>query len=80
MQTVEQAFELWARSVLPPGVGATQLKEVRRAFYSGAFITLGVLNDLAGPSDEDDALGAERLQNLYDELRQFFRDVKADRM
>lgn len=76
LTSLASAFELWARAVLPPGVGAVQLQETRRAFYSGAWTTLEVVCNLAGPDDEDDAVGAERLEKLDRECRQFFENVK----
>ena len=53
-----------------------QFTEVRRAFYSGAFVTMQQIMELTGPDEEDDAIGAERLTKLYDELCTFFDDVK----
>ena len=78
MRTVEQEFERWCRGTQHPGLNPIQLKEIRRAFYSGAFLILGQLWDMGDDSVSEDE-GAAKLEKLFQECKKFFSDIKNGR-
>jgi len=73
----------WAsfeRSVLDPiSASRTQRRETRLAWYAGAATMFDVMTDLAGPDEEDDAVGAARVEVVHQELARFARDVAEGR-
>jgi len=78
-RTLAEQWNGYRRSVMPPTVGETQLRETRRAFYAGAQALQQVM--LHGVSNEPDMTdGDERLMRAIDaEFERFAADVKAGR-
>jgi hypothetical protein len=70
----------FARRVLDPiNAGQVQRTEMRRAWYAGAATMFDTITNLAGPNDEDDAVGAARVEQVHQELRRFGEALKAGR-
>lgn len=62
----------FARMILDPvNAGALQRQEMRRAWYAGAVMMFDLMSNLAGPSDEPDEVGAARVEQVHQELRQY---------
>lgn len=64
----------FARAVLDP-INAPQMQrqEMRRAWYAGAATLFDVMTNLAGPGEEDDEVGAARVEQVHQELRRYAR-------
>lgn len=68
----------FAKAVLDPiNAGATQRQEMRRAFYAGAATMFDTITNLAGPTDEDDDVGAARVEQVHQELRRYAESLRA---
>ena len=62
----------FAKLVLDPiNAGAVQRQEMRRAWYAGAATMFDTMTNLAGPSDENDDVGAARVEQVHQELRRY---------
>jgi hypothetical protein len=72
-------WQSYADRVLPPHVSEVQRTETRRAFYAGALALLSAtannLSEGSEVSEADDAV----MDDLYEELQAFNRDVVADK-
>ncbi len=76
---VAEQWEEFERRVLPDDVSAVQRQEMRRAFYAGAqailFGVIAVLAPESEPTDED----LQMMEDLNQELGDFFKAVTAGR-
>lgn len=72
--SVGEAWASYLAAVVPPGAGATQREESKRAFYAGAAAMFGDMLDAA--ELEEDAAAA-RLETLDRELADYLRLFKA---
>ena len=77
MKTLLDEWNDFANSVLPPDCSRVQRQEMRRAFYAGAKVMLGLMSDLADEFDED--AGAQQVEKLNQELSRFNDDVQGGR-
>jgi hypothetical protein len=73
---INEAWEDFLEDAYPDGSTATQRKECRRAFYSGARALLFRLMASALPgSDEDEDTNVDVVQAYSEELDEFFRQT-----
>lgn len=79
MKTIAQCHQEFERVVLPPSAGEVQRREMRRAFYSGAYAALLTCLEAAAESMDDDEQGEALIQALHDECRRFATDVAEGR-
>ena len=67
----------FAKRVLDPiGAGQTQRTETRRAWYAGAATLFEIMINLSGDNNEDDAIGAARVEVVHQELRRFAESLR----
>jgi hypothetical protein len=78
-QLMNEAWNGFARAVLPAGVSETQRREMKRAFYAGGecllMAVLKMLDPGAQPTDAD----VEKMDDLHAELLDFAEGVKKGR-
>jgi hypothetical protein len=77
--TIAAEFDNWLRKVFPDGIDDDQRRNMRGIFYCGAFAAFNLICRLAGDDDEDDALGAARIESLNQEFARYFADLRSDR-
>lgn len=76
---VGEMWETFARGVLPPDCGETQRRDMRRAFYAGAFVSMDGF--MASMSNEDEMTAADE-QVVIDfnlERAEFLANLKLGR-
>lgn len=71
MKTAAERWTDFEQTVLPPTVSAIERQEMRRAFYVGFQACLFAAIDIANESDGDDERGAEMMERLHEECREF---------
>lgn len=76
---VQEAWESFAKAVLPRDCSAVQKQEMRRAFHAGAFVVLDVMS--ADMSNEDHMTAGDEqiLVDLAAEQELYLADLKAGR-
>ncbi len=72
---IREQWESFSR-ILPRDASATQISEMRRAFYAGVEAMIRINLEVTVMSDDS---GAIELQRLDEELAQFAADVKEGR-
>ena len=75
--TVKQEWEDFKQKIIPAGAPEIQVQEMRRAFYAGALILLGLVATLSEEAESEES-GAEELDKLDKELKDFFSKVGKD--
>lgn len=74
---IADAWDSYARNVVPADACAEQKTETRRAFYAGAqSLLVAMLTGLDPESDMTEG-DMDRMDGIHVELRQFARDVEA---
>lgn len=76
---VEEGWRQFEAGVLGPGIGDVQRREMRRAFFAGAFV---IMDTLAASMSEGDEMteGDERVMiDLALEREMYLADLKAGR-
>ena len=72
MNTISEKWELFQSEVIPKSAGPIQLREMKLAFYSGAFAFLAMQKEIIGnPSLSEDA-GIALLEAWQDEIQLYF--------
>ena len=74
---VEAEWHSFRRAVMPIDAPAVQYRETRRAFYSGALAILQRITRLADEGDEITAAEEQMMDDIDQELQQFFAVVRA---
>jgi hypothetical protein len=78
MDTVESGWASFARAVLPADAPPDQHREMRRAFYAGAWWFLSGFASLGEP-DVSEEEGVRALEAAKAEIDAFYRDLRAGR-
>ncbi len=73
--TIREDWESFATAVLPSNASAVQRREMRRAFYGGAWAALTLMVDLGEPSVSVDE-GADGLDRLLRECVAFNDQIR----
>lgn len=86
---VQTWWEEYAAAVLPADCSEAQRTETRRAFYAGCYsmpMGFSQIGDAANafdrvgiPADATEDAGAQVLEDLKQEIEEFYREVKAGR-
>jgi hypothetical protein len=76
MTTIRSAWENYEIAMLPEEATPILRREIRRAFYSGAHVALGLVMALGKDGVSDEAAQAG-LQAMHNDLCMFFVDVMA---
>jgi len=70
-------WAVFAHKILDPmNAGEIQRTEMRRAFYAGAFSMFDIMTRMAGPDEEDDSVGAARIEEVHQELLRFAKALQ----
>lgn len=76
--TIAVAWEGFAQAVLPDDVPEIQRKEMRRAFYAGAWAMWLLAANIGSAAISEDA-GIQMFEDWNQELQRFQTDVKEGR-
>jgi hypothetical protein len=76
IETVREAWTSYVAAAYPHGIGLMARRELRRAFYMGAW---AMLCDLAEASQFEPPGGQEAMKRLWDEISDFVDQVRANR-
>ena len=76
---VRELWETYAAGVMPPGAGAVQRQEMRRAFYAGVQGILGLLVMKLEPDHEPTAADLRMMDEIAAELVAFETAVQEGR-
>jgi hypothetical protein len=79
METVRQMYDAWAAEVMPADAPPEQVREMRRAFYSGVAIILVKMKEGIGSPDMSEEAGVLCLELMHGECKDFFDAVMAGR-
>jgi hypothetical protein len=71
--SVKEAYNLWWTRIAPAGVSAIQTEEMRRAFYSGAYMTFMQMVDMTEGS-EGEAMA--KMSAMHNEFRAFHEGMR----
>lgn len=74
---IQSAYEQWSAATQPRDASDVQRQEIRRAFFSGAFTTLGVLVDATAGDDVSEDQGVVILEAMHRECEHFFKVLVA---
>ncbi len=78
-QLMAEQWDEFARKILPPGCGAIQKQEMRRAFYSGAQAILFRVITAFAPDTEPTAEDLQVMEDLHQELEDFGKLIQQGR-
>lgn len=73
MRTVFDAWQDYARKIVPADAGAVQVEECRRAFYAGAISFYRLMMEAS--QDPNEAVCERNLERLHAELQEMPRDL-----
>lgn len=76
---VKEAFNSYRAEVVPANAGAAQVRETKRAFYSGALIMFQAILASLEPGEDATEGDVKVLEDLDIELKTFLIDVKGGR-
>ncbi|MEP0872457.1 hypothetical protein NDA01_21815 [Trichocoleus desertorum AS-A10] len=74
-RTVQSQWQSYERSIMPKDAPPIQRKEMRRAFYAGAFVMLNLAKEVGDMSEE---AGVEALEAYERECKEFLSRVGID--
>lgn len=77
MKTIADEWTSFTR-VLPVGVGATQYKETRRAFYAGCAAMFGLMVNASEIESMD--VAEARMERFANEIRQWCENLQAGKV
>ena len=69
---IARAYDLYRAVVIPKDAGATQIAEIRKAFYAGSWATFQTMCKI---SDQEEDASVEEIEGLNKELRQFIAET-----
>lgn len=74
MNTIQEKWELFHSRVIPITAPDVQVREMRRAFYSGVEAMLQIQWEIGGP-DISESAGIAMIEGIHDECRRFADEV-----
>lgn len=72
MNTIQSKWEDLSKKIFHPDIPEIQVKEMRKAFYLGAFASLSIMLNISDENFSEEA-GAKVIENLRQECINFFR-------
>jgi hypothetical protein len=76
LPSVSEMWNIFAKQVMPDGASATQMIEMRRAFYAGAFAIHTAQTVGVGDDSVSEEQGMAYLSAVDAELRAFFDAIQ----
>ncbi len=74
MNSIQEQWTLFERTVVPGNAPAVQRLEMKLAFYGGAEAILRILWNVSGDKNHSEDAGIAILEGLHDECRRFSRE------
>lgn len=75
MNTIQEKWESYLKTVMPADAPAAQIRECRIAFYAGAVMMMETMKSISDTDNEDAAVAM--LEGLEDECNAFFEGVRS---
>jgi hypothetical protein len=81
----QQAAAIWGgwdgfrAGVVPADASPVQVREMRRAFYAGAWVALNAVKIVCDEHGGDEAAALAEMRKLFDECVQFAKSVREGR-
>lgn len=71
MMTLDECWKKYELMAIPDDAGSVQRREMRRAFYAGAYSLISLMLDATDTAGDDEDRGAEMIAAYEKECRDF---------
>lgn len=78
-KSLEEYWNGYLETVIPPDAHASQVIESRRCFYVGAAAMMNTMLEISENDSIDEEAGAKIMDARLEEIQEFFVDLENDR-